>query len=131
MTLSEASRELIQRHWALANARDWPAFAALLHPQLHYEVPQTREFLDSAEGYLDLFTTWPGAWRADLRELVAEGERAISVIDFVIGDTKETGISVFELDQGRIRRVTDHWPAPYEPPPRASAYLKRHPQPSP
>lgn len=126
MTKADATRDLIRRHWALANGRDWPAFAALLAPALRYEVPQTREFIDGAEGYLDLFVTWPGDWRADVRELVCDGAKAVCRIDFIVGDQAMTGISFFTVGSvDRIERVVDYWPDPYEPPPRASRFMQR------
>lgn len=127
--MSSATRELIQRHWALANARQWDAFAALLHPGLRYEVPQTREYTDSADGYLEMFRTWPGAWQATITNLVCETHEAICVIDFAVGDQRMTGISIFGVADGRIGSVTDYWPDPYEPPPRATPLLKRRPAP--
>jgi ketosteroid isomerase-like protein len=125
--MSDSTRALILRHWDTANRRDWAAFADLLHPELRYEVPQTREYLDSGPGYLDLFRTWPGAWRAEIRHLVCEDAKAVCLVDFVVGGEVETGISIFELTEGRIRRVTDYWPAPYEPPPRQTPHLRRRP----
>lgn len=120
------TRAIIEAHWATANARDWNAFAALLDADLAYDVPQTRERIAGGAGYLDMFRTWPGDWRAEIRELVCEPEAAVCVIDFVVGDEVMTGISIFRLAQGRICRVTDYWPAPYEPPPRASPHLQRY-----
>ena len=120
------TRLQIERHWALANARQWDDFATLLAPGLRYEVPQTREFADGAAAYLALFRTWPGAWRVELRELVCEGRRAVSQVDFHVDGQVMTGISFFTLDDsGRLLAVTDHWPAPYEPPPRATPLLQR------
>lgn len=122
------TRACIEAHWATANDRDWPSFAALLAPDLHYRAPQTREYLDGAEGYLDMFRTWPGDWRAVVRELICEAEVAVSRIDFVVGAETMTGLSFFRLDAaGHIAEVTDWWPEPYEPPPRVTAWLKREP----
>ena len=121
----DATRALIHRHWALANARDWDAFAGLLDPGLVYEVPQTRERSTGADGYLDLFCTWPQPWHAVVQQVVADAGRAVCVIDFVAGDTHSTGIGIFEVDDGRITRVTDFWPEPYDPPPRATTHLRR------
>lgn len=125
--MTAATRTLIQRHWALANARDWDAFADLLHPGLRYEVPQTREYIESGAGYLEMFRTWPGAWTAQIRELVCEAGRAVCIIDFLVDGETMTGISVFGLDGERIASVTDYWPAPYEPPARVTPVLKRRP----
>jgi hypothetical protein len=125
--MSGHTRTLIQRHWSLANQRAWPAFAALLADDLKYEVPQTRERIDSGAGYLDLFSTWPGDWRADVRELVCDGPKAVCRIDFCVDGQVMTGISFFTLNAGgRIAEVVDYWPEPYEPPPRSSRHMRRY-----
>lgn len=124
--MSELTRSLIVEHWTLANARRWDEFADLLDPALRYELPQTREYIESGDGYLQLFRTWPGDWRATIRQLVCEESKAICVIDFDAGDDERmTGISVFAVSDGRIVGVTDYWPAPYEPPARATSHMKR------
>ena len=121
-----STRDIIESHWKTANARDWPTFGALLHPELRYEVPQTREYIDSAVGYLDLFRTWPGMWLAHIRELVCEGDRATCRFDFRCDGETVPGISFFRVEDGRIREVTDYWPEPYDPPPRVTPHMKRH-----
>ncbi|MFN7572043.1 MAG: nuclear transport factor 2 family protein [Betaproteobacteria bacterium] len=126
--MSAEARRIVEEHWRAANARDWDRFAALLHPQLRYEVPQTREYIDNGAGYLDLFRTWPGNWSAHIGTLVCEGERAVCIIDFAADGETMTGLSVFELADGRIASVTDYWPAPYEPPPRQTPHFQRRSQ---
>jgi hypothetical protein len=126
--MQDTTRALILSHWNLANERKWDQFATLLHPDLNYEVPQTREYIDSAEGYLEMFRTWPGDWRATIQHLVCEEGKAVSVIDFKVSAEVMTGITVFGLAQGKIVAVTDYWPDPYEPPARATAFLKRRPR---
>ena len=111
----------------MANERKWDEFAALLHPDLKYEVPQTREYISSGEGYLDMFRTWLGDWQAEIQHLVFEEAKAISIIEFKVGSEVMTGITVFSLAQDKIASVTDYWPEPYEPPQRVSPFLKRRP----
>ena len=123
--MSESTSAIIQSHWSTANARDWKAFAALLDPELRYDVPQTREYIEGAAGYLDMFRSWPGDWQAKVKSLVCEGSQAICIIDFVVAADTITGISVFEVKAGHIFKVVDYWPQPYEPPPRASKHMKR------
>jgi hypothetical protein len=125
--VSEATRSIIEAHWAAANARDWSAFAQLLAPHLRYEVPQTREYIEGGAGYLDMFCTWPGNWQATVRELVCEESKAVCIINFAVGSESMTGISVFELAAAQIVKVVDYWPEPYEPPPRLSRHMKRAP----
>jgi SnoaL-like domain len=121
------ARTVIAQHWKAANERDWSAFERLLDPALRYEVPQTREYIDSGEGYLDMFRAWPGEWSATIKELVCEKSAAICIIDFHVGSETMTGISHFKLSDQRIVAVTDYWPEAYEPPKRETKHLKRLP----
>jgi hypothetical protein len=124
---TESIRQLIQQHWHLANERRWEAFATLLHAELRYEVPQTREYIESPVGYLEMFRTWPGEWRAEVMELVCEADRGVCIIQFTVGAEVMTGITVFGVTDGKIVSVTDFWPDAYDPPPRHTPFLKRRP----
>lgn len=125
--MSEQTRLLILRHWELANARRWNEFQQLLHVDLRYDVPQTREYIESGAGYLEMFSTWPGEWAARIEHLVCEPNKAICVIEFAVNSETMTGISIFELSAGLIVRVTDYWPEPYEPPARFTPHMRRRP----
>lgn len=124
--MSVTSRQVIERFWRTANARDWESFAVLLHPELLYLVPQTRERVRGRTGFVELFRTWPGPWRADVQLLIAEDNQAVSTINFSVDGEASTGISFFEFSAGLISRITDHWPAPYEPPPRVTPHIERY-----
>lgn len=123
--MSDTCKELVLRHWQEANRAAWDDFAALLSPDLVYEVPQTRERIRGSIGYVDLFRTWPGPWRADVVNVIADAGKAVTVIDFVTATERMTGITFFEIEAGKITRVTDYWPEPYEPPVRVSPYMER------
>lgn len=119
------TRQTIERFWHTANTRDWAAFAALLHPDMVYLVPQTRERAAGRAAFVEVFRTWPGDWQAQLQLLIAEPASAVSTIRFVVEGEAATGISFFELRDGLVIRITDYWPADYEPPERASHHLQR------
>ncbi|MBI5276889.1 MAG: GNAT family N-acetyltransferase [Burkholderiales bacterium] len=128
--MADDPRTRIESHWQAANRRDWTTFEALLHPQLQYEVPQTREYIEGAAGYVDMFRTWPGDWQAQVRSLLVDGDDAATTIDFRSHGESMTGITFFRLEGGRIRGVTDYWPGPYEPPMRSTPHMKRRPRPA-
>lgn len=124
--MTMGAEEIVLLHWQAANARDWTCFATLLAPELIYEVPQTRERVRGSAGYLEFFRTWPGNWRADIVQLIADGQRAVTTIDFISDAGRETGISFFEVREGLISRITDYWPSAYDPPPRMTACIERY-----
>jgi ketosteroid isomerase-like protein len=124
--VSVTTKQIIEHFWSTANARDWESFAALLHPDMLYLVPQTRERVRGRTGFVELFRTWPGQWRADVQLLIAEENQAVSIIDFHVSGETSTGISFFEFSAGRVSRITDYWPNPYEPPARATPYIERY-----
>jgi ketosteroid isomerase-like protein len=120
------TRDVIERHWAAGNARDWPRFAAVIHEQLVYDVPQTRERVRGRANYVEFFRTWPGDWRADVQRMVVDGSSAATEIDFVVDGETMTGISFFEVVDGMIARITDYWPSAYEPPTRMTDVIERY-----
>nr|WP_316639626.1 nuclear transport factor 2 family protein [uncultured Roseateles sp.] len=117
---------LVERFWSTANAADWEAFAALLSTDLVYEVPQTRERVRGREDFVEFFRTWPGIWRVEIVQSIADAHSAVTVINFITPTEQMTGITFFELGEGTITRLTDYWPADYEPPQRASPVVKRY-----
>ena len=123
--MSATAETLILAHWRLANARDWPAFMQLLDPGMIYEIPQTREFIRGSAGYVDFFATWQQPWQATVVKCIADESSAFTQIEFTGSEEPLTGLTVFEVRAGRITRVTDHWPSPYEPPKRASIHVER------
>ena len=121
-----STRELVLLHWQLANARDWDAFGRLLHDDFLYEAPQSRERIRSAAGYVDFFATWPLPWRAEVLKCIADDRSVLTQINFISSAPAMTGLTVFDVQGGLIARVTDYWPDPYEPGPRASAHVERY-----
>ena len=119
------AEELVRSFWARANARDWSGLAWLLAPTCRYEVPQTREFIANAEGLVDFFATWPPPWRVEIARCVSDGRQVALQVRFEDGGAPQTAVGFYEIESGRIARITEFWPEPYEPPARHSAHVQR------
>jgi ketosteroid isomerase-like protein len=52
--------ELAERFIASLEARDWEAWAALLDPDVVYEIPQSRERIRGRDRYLQFNQEYPG-----------------------------------------------------------------------
>jgi ketosteroid isomerase-like protein len=110
---------VVADYWAAAEARDWAAFGALLAEDVVYEAPQTREQVRGREAYLRFNVEgFPGDWHLAVQRIVSQDHEAVSMTEFSEGGTSQFGLCFFDLDEdGRIVRITDFWPDPYEPPP--------------
>jgi hypothetical protein len=125
--LSSAS-EVVAAYWAAANDRDWEAFVATLADDVAYEVPQTREQVRGSAEYVRFNTEgFPGDWHLRVVRIVGEDRHAASWIDFTNAEgTTQPGVCFFELnDAGRIARITDFWPDPYDPPAQRAHLVER------
>ena len=83
------NRQIAERFIASLEARDWEAWTGLLHPDVVYEIPQSRERIRGRDRYLRFNQEYPGDRHVRPKVVIADG---------------------------LITRVTDFWPEPYEPP---------------
>ena len=125
-TIINTPRELVEHYWQTANDRDWQAFGTLLHEDIVYEIPQTRERIRGRAAYIDFNTTYPGDWTLQIVRLVADQHQAVSQIAFRVNGEEQVGISFFEFRDGLIYRIVDFWPVSYEPPVRQSQSVEQY-----
>ena len=114
-----AERAAARAFVELMEARDWEAWAALLAPDVVYEVPQTRERIRGRDAYLEFNRTFPGDWHLAPRVVIGDAERAVVWFVWTEGEESADGQVFLEFGaDGRVTRVTDFWPEPYDPPER-------------
>ena len=119
------NRQKVETYFQTLNARDWTGFAAVLHPDVVYELPQTRERVRGREAYLDFNITFPGDWTLEVVRLIADDLRAAAEIVLRLDGQDMPALVFFEFADGLIARVTDYWPESYEPPMRVSRFVER------
>ena len=102
---------------AALEARDWSALAALVDPEVVYEVPQTRERIRGRDRYVTFNAEYPGDWHIEPRVVLADEHNGSLLFRWTLGDEDSLAVAFFELVDGRITKITDFWPEPYEPPP--------------
>lgn len=112
------AKALVERYWHSCNARDWGSFAATLHPDVEYRVPQTRELIRGVGPYVAFNAGYPGDWTLELTRIVADGDSVVTSTAFHVERRTQTGICFFTVKDGLLWRIEDWWPEDYEAPPR-------------
>lgn len=112
------ARVVVAAYWAAAEARDWQAFGDLVAEDVVYQAPQSRERVRGRAAYLRFNAEgFPGDWHLEVQQIVGAGRHAASWIRFTDAGSSQPGLCFFDLDDdGRIARISDFWPEPYEPP---------------
>src|SRR6201985_3751004 len=111
------NRELVERFIATLEARDWDAWAGLLHPGVVYEIPQSRERIRGRDRYLRFNQEYPGDWHLRPKVTIADDSHGVVWFEWLLDGRTDDAMAFFEFADGLITRVTDFWPEPYEPPP--------------
>jgi hypothetical protein len=106
--------------------RDWEAFAALLHPDVVYEIPQTRERIRGRDRYVQFNAEYPGDWHLEPEVVLGQGRDGCVLFRWESDGETADGIAFFEVADGLITRITDYWPEPYEPPPGREHLVERY-----
>ena len=73
-------KKIIEKYWKAANARDWETFESLLHKDIVYEIPQTRERIRGRTAFREFNASYPGNWTLEIARLVVDEHQAVSQI---------------------------------------------------
>jgi ketosteroid isomerase-like protein len=118
-------RAIVERFITTLEARDWQPWAALLAPDVVYEIPQTHERIRGRERYLQFNQEYPGDWHVYPKVIIADENHGVVWFEWRLGDSTDDAMAFFEFDDGLISRIIDFWPAPYEPPPGREHLVER------
>jgi ketosteroid isomerase-like protein len=115
-----ATAELANRFIETLERRNWEAWAALLHPDVVYALPQTGEVVRGRDDYLRFNQEYPGDWHLRAQRTITEGQHAVVWVAWTMGGTSDNGDAIvfLEYDDDRlVISVTDFWPERYDAPP--------------
>jgi hypothetical protein len=120
-----APTELVRTFMRSMEARDWAGLASVLHTDVVYELPQSRERIRGRDRYLQFNQEFPGDWHLEPRVVLADEQHGSVLFDWHVDDESSQGIVFFDIVDGAITTVTDFWPEPYEPPPGREHLVER------
>ena len=119
--------EIVQQFWALMQTNDFAAVAAVLAPDFVLEWPQTRERIRGAERFARMNADYPahGRWEFTIHRIVGDAHEAVSDVAITDGVQQARAISFFETAGGRVRRLVEYWPEPYDAPANRAHLVER------
>ena len=117
--------DVVRRFVETLEDRDWDAWSALLHPDVVYEIPQTRERIRGRDRYLRFNREFPGDWHLRPTQVIADDEHGVVRFEWRVGDEGAEAMAFFTVVDGLITEVTDFWPEPYDPPPGREHLVER------
>jgi ketosteroid isomerase-like protein len=112
-----AGRELVASFADRLERRDWVGLAELLDDDVVYEVPQTRERIRGRDRYVQFNAEYPGDWHIEPRVVLGDDHDGSLLFEWELDGDSALAVAFFEIADGRITKITDFWPEPYEPPP--------------
>ncbi len=112
------AKDLVAAFAERLERRDWTALADLLDPDVVYEIPQTRERIRGRDRYVTFNAEFPGDWHIEPKVVLGDDHDGSLLFRWTVGEAEEAlAVAFFEVENGRITKITDFWPEPYEPPP--------------
>lgn len=118
-------RDIVERFITSLERRDWAAWAGLLHPDVVYEIPQTRERIRGRDRYLQFNQEYPGDWHLRPKLVIADEGHGVVWFEWRLDGDVDDAMAFFEFTDGLITRVTDFWPERYVPPPGREDIVER------
>lgn len=111
-------RQLAVAYVDCLEQRDWARLTGLLADDVVYEMPQTRERIRGHSAFLRFNQEYPGDWHMVVHRVAADGAQASLWLDVRVGDERTHACVWLDVDvtAGRITRIVDFWPDPYDPP---------------
>jgi hypothetical protein len=99
-------------------ARDWPGLASLLHPDVIYRLPQTREVVRGKDAVLRWNREYPEGWHLRLAAAYGDDSGGAAHVEADMeGEGPATALVFVVVESGVITEICDWWPTSYDPPP--------------
>jgi len=121
-----ANRDLVERFFAASERGDASALAAMIDDDMVMEWPQSgerfrgRENVLGAMGAVEVKPQFAGSPR-----LIGSGQTWVLMVPLRYGEDVLQYVAVLELAEGRIRRATGYWGAPFPAQDARAAFLDR------
>jgi hypothetical protein len=119
------AKELVAAFADRLERRDWAGLSALLHPDVVYEIPQSRERIRGRDRYVQFNAEYPGDWHVEPVVVLGDDHDGSLLFRWTLAGESSLAVAFFEVAEGLITKITDFWPEPYDPPPGREHLVER------
>ena len=108
---------IVKEFWRLMGTNDFHSVATVLAPGFVLEWPQSKERIRGAERFARMNQEYPahGPWTFTIHRIIGGESGAASDVTATDGVQAGRAISFFTLEDGKIVRIVEFWPDPFEP----------------
>jgi ketosteroid isomerase-like protein len=112
-----SARVIVQRFWELMSTNNFRSVGSVLSDDFVLEWPQSKERIRGRDNFVAMNSEYPagGPWEFTLNRLVAEDLEAVTDVSVTDGVQRARVISFFSVRDGKIVRMVEYWPDPFEP----------------
>ncbi|PQV44866.1 nuclear transport factor 2 family protein [Paraburkholderia sp. BL21I4N1] len=115
---TENAVHVVQAFWRLMATNDFRSVTAVLADDFVLEWPQSNERIRGVANFAQFNAEYPaqGRWIFTINRIVGNEKDAVSDVSITDSVLQARAISFFTVEHGKIARVVEYWPEPYEPP---------------
>jgi hypothetical protein len=124
MTRSENARSgtgdaeaVVHEFWRLMETNDFHSVRVVLAEDFVMEWPQSKERIRGGEKFARMNAEYPtvGRWQFAINRLVASAGTVVTQVSVTDGIQRAEPISFFTVVGGKITRLVEYWPEPFDP----------------
>lgn len=114
--MTDDARALVAQYWARMASNDFASVGALLADDFVLDWPQSGERIRGRDAYVRMNTEYPahGRWTFEVDRLLGAGAEAVSDVRVSDGVVRAHALTFFTVVDGRIARILEYWPEPFE-----------------
>lgn len=110
-------RSLIELYWDIMNTNRYRDLDEIVSANFRVEWPQSGERIRGLENYARMNEEYPvsGPWTFDVVRLLDGDSQVVTETLVSSPKVRATVIGFFEIVDGKIDRIVEFWPDPFEP----------------
>lgn len=117
--MSHDAEAVVREFWRRMASNDFDSVRAVLADDFVLEWPQSKERIRGGANFARMNAEYPsstGRWSFRIDRLVAAGDSVVTQVGITDGVQSAVALSFFTIAEGRIVRLVEWWPEPYDAP---------------